>query len=421
VAWWPADGDATDQINGNNGTLEGGVTFAPGRIGQAFNMNGSTGYVLVPKSPLWAFGSNDFTIDLWANFNFVPTTPLGNPSAVFVSNDEGPGYRNKWLFSLDGGLTFNVGSPSIGSLYVVSAAFNPILHQWYHLAVTRSGSTFTLYINGVAVSSLANSVVIPTPNAPLSIGQAESAGFGQHFFMNGLLDEVEIYNRALSASEINNIFLAGSVGVKCTSSAAPSYTVIDLGTLPGGSFSYAHSINAAGHITGNAGAANGDTHPFLWTPGTGMIDIAGSAISPGGNEQGFWINASDQIVGSPGGGVSQQAFYYNGIFSYLSGALQSSAKGINDSGQIAGHILGAHAAVWPASTLSPLILTRLLLLLAAPRLVIATPISSAMGGWSPVTPEQSMDSFITSKQIQQCASRTLARRASPAALTILVK
>jgi probable HAF family extracellular repeat protein len=139
--------------------------------------------------------------------------------------------------------------------------------------------------------------------------------------------------------------------------SAQSYTVTDLGTLPGGSFSSAQGINASGHVTGTANSANGDTHPFLWTQNAGMVDIAVTAVPSGESLQGFWINSTDQIVGSPGGGVAQQAFFYNGNFSYLSGGLPSSAKGINDSGQIAGHIAGAlplfHAAIWPSPTSAP--------------------------------------------------------------------
>ena len=146
----------------------------------------------------------------------------------------------------------------------------------------------------------------------------------------------------------------GQVVISFSSSPpATTYTVTDLGTLPGGSSSFGHGINAAGHVTGYATVANGDTHPFLWTPSAGMVDIAGSAIPSGGGAQGFWINNFDQIVGAPEA-TSQQAFFYNGTFSYLSGTSISSAKGINDSGQIAGHTSSAHASVWLSSTAIPL-------------------------------------------------------------------
>ena len=141
-AWWSADGDAVDQVNGHSGALQGGVTFSPGKVGQAFNLDGSTGRVAIPNSPLWNFGSNDFTIDLWMNLNAAPSGGIGNPSPVFLSHDNGPTNVNKWVLSLGGGiLNFQVASPSLGPVVVVQAPFVPLIHQWYHLALTRSGTT----------------------------------------------------------------------------------------------------------------------------------------------------------------------------------------------------------------------------------------------------------------------------------------
>src|SRR5205823_2630512 len=71
IAWWPANGTANDIVGTNNGTLQGGTLFATGEVNQAFSLNGSGRYVSVPDSPLWAFGTNDFSIELWANFASV--------------------------------------------------------------------------------------------------------------------------------------------------------------------------------------------------------------------------------------------------------------------------------------------------------------------------------------------------------------
>src|SRR5438067_1835834 len=68
VGWWPGDGFAADVAGTNSGTLQGGSSYATGQASQAFAFNGANGYVQVPDSPLWAFGTNDFSIELWANF-----------------------------------------------------------------------------------------------------------------------------------------------------------------------------------------------------------------------------------------------------------------------------------------------------------------------------------------------------------------
>ena len=67
VGWWRAEWDANDALGTNNGTLVGGVTFAPGKVGQAFNIDGTSGYISVPPSPSLSLGSSGtgFTLACW--------------------------------------------------------------------------------------------------------------------------------------------------------------------------------------------------------------------------------------------------------------------------------------------------------------------------------------------------------------------
>jgi len=215
VALWSGEGNALDSVGANNGTMINSATFAAGEVGQAFSLSGPYNpcsrpgngpCVLVPNSSVWAFGTNGFTIELWAKFG----APLpgcarqGYPyGGVFISNDEGGGSLNKWLFALDGpALDFHINGPAINGgsgVFLVRAPFTPNLNQWYHFAVTRDGNLYTIYVNGVAVGSQVDNNIIPDPNGPLTIGAAEN------MYFNGLLDEVGIYNRALSASEIQTI------------------------------------------------------------------------------------------------------------------------------------------------------------------------------------------------------------------------
>ena len=89
-------------------------------------------------------------------------------------------------------------------------------NHWYHVAVTWSGTTFSFYLDGVLNSTATSSVAIPTANAALTIGEAENS-----FFQAGFQDEVSIYSRALSGSEIQTVYTAGSGG-KCQPTNAPS-------------------------------------------------------------------------------------------------------------------------------------------------------------------------------------------------------
>jgi hypothetical protein len=210
IAWWTGDGDANDLVGGHNGSLVNGAAFGAGKVGQAFNFDGSAQqYVEVPDDPAWSFGgSSAFTIELWAYLNVL--TGLD----PYVGHDEGPGSFNKWIFWDEGGFEFHVNSPELGPAYPVAGGFSPTSGQWYHFAVTRNGDTWTLYVDGAAVTANTIAIEIPDATAPLTIGRAEE------FFLTGLLDEVTIYNRALTSSEISAIAAAGEAG-KCKSTNYP--------------------------------------------------------------------------------------------------------------------------------------------------------------------------------------------------------
>ncbi len=214
VGWWAGDGRADDLIGINDGALQGNATYSSGEVGQAFDLDGDnslSSYVQVPDNDAWAFGNNDFTIEGWVNLRNLDENQWWNyPDAVLVANDEGGGNVNKWIFGLfDGTLTLLLDDPVHGSVAIGRAAFNPDLNTWYHVALTRQGTTFTTYVNGVPIGTDTSSATVPDANGPLTIGQAEGIGF-----VDGQIDEMTIYSRALSGSEISAIYSAGGAG-KC--------------------------------------------------------------------------------------------------------------------------------------------------------------------------------------------------------------
>jgi hypothetical protein len=203
IAWWPGDLNAYDIVGTNNGTLENGATFGPGVVGEAFNFGGSGQCVSVPNSASWCFGTNDFSIDLWANF------AANNGTYALLADDDGGGWNTKWIFWLNGTtLQLHVNTLTGNYAYIGSGSFTPDLGQWYHLAMVRSGNSFLFYDDGMLLSSNWVAVVIPSPATPLTIGQAEN-----WYYFNGSMDDVRIYNRALSFSEIEAIYRAGTNGM----------------------------------------------------------------------------------------------------------------------------------------------------------------------------------------------------------------
>jgi hypothetical protein len=215
VAWWPADGGAMDVVGQRNGSLVGASGFAAGVVREAFhfpNVSKSapdyvgTDWVRVPDDEAWELGSRPFTIEMWISFeNVLSEAPHQQP---LIGHSEGPGSTNKWILWLQSGsLTFHVNGPQMGGTNPVSCPWSPAPFEWHHVAVTRQGSDWSLFIDGQQEAIGTNALAIPDVAADLTIGRAEDT------WLEGRADEVSIYDRALSADEIAALSTAS--GGKC--------------------------------------------------------------------------------------------------------------------------------------------------------------------------------------------------------------
>ena len=213
AAWWAFDessgSEARDLVGNRNGVYSNLPIQSIGLVGNALRFDGND-YVAVADDDLWNLSDRDFTIEFWANFDQGGGGSIGHPGDIFIGNDEGPGVRNKWFFALGGGyLNFHING-STGGRFFPLAPFAPVVGQWYHLSITRDGDLYTIYVDGEIRGSETDTRVIPDANAPLTIGQAEFLGY-----MNGRLDEMTFYTRALSQAEILAIVDAADDG-KCS-------------------------------------------------------------------------------------------------------------------------------------------------------------------------------------------------------------
>ena len=200
VGWWPADGNALDATLRNAaGVVHGGVSHAVGRIGQAFAFGGADGWVDL-GTQTGDFGTADFSIALWVRLNDVTREQVLIED--YVENESThPGWGVNFK---DGALFFGYN----GGRQLVSSAV--AAERWYHLAVTRSGAAFTLYLDGVAVATATDTAALAS-TAALKLGHrgapGDTAGSvdNRGFFLNGALDDVRIYNRALGNTEVQTL------------------------------------------------------------------------------------------------------------------------------------------------------------------------------------------------------------------------
>ena len=223
VAWWPGNGNANDIIGGNNGTLVGGVTFASGEVQQAFSFSG--GSVVVPNQSAIDI-TGDLTIEAWvspasAARGYIVLKGNGNDFVNAYSLRYGAGDDQSLLLSVADGPTGTQASYFLSPTGVVP------IGTFSHIAVTIQGTTVQFYVNGIAVGgqylegvgSSSQETISPATQltATRSSDQGSftiGSGNTSPLPFAGLIDEVSLYNRALSASEIQAIFNAGTAG-KC--------------------------------------------------------------------------------------------------------------------------------------------------------------------------------------------------------------
>jgi hypothetical protein len=190
-------------------TLQGNVTFAAGNVDQVFRFNGSS-FVTMGNPPSLNLTGNQVTIDGWIN-------PAVNGPAIYFGKTE-HGLNDYLLLSGRSlcGMIRSSGSESVVLGYSDfpsnTTLFVPPIGQWTHIALTYDGSMIKLYANGALVGQESKTGNINGDDVPFDIGgRAIDNGTGK---FNGLIDEVEVFDRALSQKEIQGIFDAGSAG-KC--------------------------------------------------------------------------------------------------------------------------------------------------------------------------------------------------------------
>ncbi len=175
--------------SGNLGTISGATWTTDGKRGRALVFNGTNSMVSVPDSPSLHL-TGPLSIDAWVK----PSRASSWASVVLKERPSGLSYA---LYgSDDGGRP--AGYVNNGSDRAATSTGATAVGGWSHLAVTYDGSSLKLYVNGSLVRTTAVTGAVTSSNGALRIGGNNV--WGEWFA--GTIDEVNVYNRALSAAEV---------------------------------------------------------------------------------------------------------------------------------------------------------------------------------------------------------------------------
>ncbi|MCX6277407.1 MAG: cohesin domain-containing protein [Bacteroidetes bacterium] len=318
LSYYPFTGNANDVSgNSNNGIVNGPVLTEDhnGSPDKAYYFNGNGNYIRIPQVNWPVLGSGDFTITAW-----VHPLSLNNYPMILVDN-----------VSLDNfQLNFQNGGGYIqmylgGGLAGMSNYYPFVAHTWYHIAVARANGTLMFFINGQEWGTVASSQYIQQSSF-IDIGYRTINS--SHPF-NGSIDEVRVYNRSLSATEILGLYSNDGSGifsyapsnndvVKCvmtsnascvTGNPATSNTIVMVvNVLPVNTNVNGTIVNAQNqcyNATNSITVAGGGTS-FLIQDGGSATLIAGQRIAclpntfvqPGGYMHGF-ISPSGPFCQTP--------------------------------------------------------------------------------------------------------------------------
>ena len=241
LAWWPGEGNANDimGLTFENGTTMNGATYAPGKVGQAFLFDGVDSYVRADNTTN-IDGGSQATYDAWVYPTAVPEVGwyfgiLGAGDSTFDS----------WLPQQCRLLYWRTASSPAGSArfyidcgldnnqnyYSRMSGNDYPMNTWHFVAGTFNNGALNIYVNGILdngdTAGTGGTVINTASNNYVWMGaHVRNDGSLTHVPFAGLIDEAEIFDRALSQSEIQGIFDAGGAGKCKTGCAQPPTEMI---------------------------------------------------------------------------------------------------------------------------------------------------------------------------------------------------
>jgi len=206
-AVYKAENNANDSLGVLNGTAVGGVTYTTGINGNAFNLNGTTGLISLPNGALSSLGTS-FSYNVWVYINQYNGNGI---CAIFNTYTDSGG--NRGFYTRVGSQTLQTYAFNSSGTAIINGAGGgaiPVL-TWKMVTITFDGSNVRSYVNGSIVDTTAYSGTIAYGATTYpSFGALHYDTATYAYFLQGKIDEVNIWNKKLSNAEVTDLYNSGT-------------------------------------------------------------------------------------------------------------------------------------------------------------------------------------------------------------------
>ena len=210
IALYKAESNANDSLGTYNGTAIGGVTYTTGKSGNAFSLNGTTGYVNV--GDVMDIGTSSWSYSIWFNSSQLTA---GNYYHLFTKTYAAQYIGRIWANIYNNKLLFNF-EVNTANLTTIESTLSLSTNTWYNVVyILDRNDKMKIYINGIlntvnTISGTNNLIPYASYNfnniSPFRLGAATSSdNTTPAAFFNGLIDEFGVWNRVLTQSEITEL------------------------------------------------------------------------------------------------------------------------------------------------------------------------------------------------------------------------
>lgn len=290
VGWWPFNGNANDESgNGNNGTVNG-ATLTSDRFGIAnktYSFDGVSSYIEILDNN--SLDVTSVSVSCWINPNDFGSAAQNHQGHIF-SKRELSGWGGSFQMAVESttplnGIwaTFTIGS---NNWVNYNPTINPLTaNNWIYITYTHDLNEAKLYVNGEIKSTLAINGGLLSNNIPLCFGARPNSGINGQYF-NGKIDDIGIWNRALTVCEIQDLYQSELNSLAVSGGADVTICAGEVSTFSG---------SGASNYSWSNGISDGIPHVFTQIDtGNSELILTGTDVNGciGKDTVNVWVNST---------------------------------------------------------------------------------------------------------------------------------